>query len=125
VTHPAAVGARFEGTEGVVQVGYGEGLVTEPASLATSKIGPDDIQLYRSANQVQNFIDCVKSRKEPVAPVEVGHRSATVCHLGNIAIRLGKKDKVLKWDPARERFTNDDDANQLLTRPLRGPWKFA
>jgi hypothetical protein len=72
-------------------------------------------------DHVRNFLDAVKSRTDPVAPVEVGHRSATVCHLGNIAVRLGKR-KILQWDPAAERFTNDDDANAMLSRPKRAPW---
>ncbi len=57
----------------------------------------------------------------PIAPVEVGHRSATLCHLGVIACRLGKQ-KTLRWDPQTERFTNDDDANAMLRRPWRSPW---
>jgi hypothetical protein len=54
--------------------------------------------------------------------VEVGHRSASVCHLGNIAVRLGKK-KVFHWDPLRERFTNDEEANAMLTRPMLNGWR--
>ena len=117
----SSVGARFEGTEGTVQVGYA-GFFTKPESLKTAAIGPGEIQLYRSDDHVRNFLDCVRSRREPAAPVEVGHRSASVCHLGNIAVRLGKR-KVLRWDPAQERFTNDDEANAMLTRPMRGPWQ--
>ena len=67
-------------------------------------------------------MDCIRSRHDPIAHVEIGHRSASVCHLGNIAVRLGKK-KILRWDPAAERFTNDDDANAMLTRPMRAPWR--
>ena len=80
--------------------------------------------LYASNDHVRNFLDCVSSRREPAAPVEVGHRSASLCHLGNIAIRLWKqgKKKVLRWDPGQERFSNDDDANAMLARPMRGPW---
>jgi predicted dehydrogenase len=114
------VGARFEGAMGTVQIGYG-GFFTTPESLKTSQISPREIRLYESNNHFRNFIDCVKSRREPAAPVEVGHRSATVCHLGVIAVRLGKK-KVLKWDPRQERFSNDDDANAMLSRPLRRPF---
>ncbi|MHC4545063.1 MAG: gfo/Idh/MocA family oxidoreductase, partial [Planctomycetota bacterium] len=61
----------------------------------------------------------IKSRKETIAPVEVAHRSCSLCLLGEIAMRLGKK---LKWDPERERFTNDDQANRMLSRPMRSPW---
>jgi len=61
----------------------------------------------------------VKTRSEPIEPVEVGHRTASLCHLGNIALRL---NKTLKWDPDKERFPNDDEANQMLSRPIREPW---
>lgn len=115
------VGARFEGSEGMIQTGYG-GFLTTPESLKTAELGPNDKPLYRSDDHMQNFLDCVRSRREPVAPVETGHRSASLCHLGNIAVRLGKR-KVLQWDPAQERFRNDDEANAMLTRPRRGAWK--
>jgi len=77
------------------------------------------VRLYRSANHMRNFIDCVKSRQETVAPIEQAHRSITVAHLGNISLRLGRD---LKWDPVRERCIGDDAANQMLTRPMRKPW---
>ena len=124
-------GTRFEGTEGCVEFGY-KGVQTEPASLKTSKIGPNEIHLpVSNANRtlesskhyipdhVRNFLDCVKSRKDPVEPVEAGHRTATVCHLGNIAMRLKRK---VQWDPAKEEFVNDDEASRMLDRPMRGPW---
>jgi hypothetical protein len=115
------VGARFEGSEGMIQVGYG-GVVTEPESLKNSILGLDDNRLDAGVSHVRNFLDCVRSRRDPIAHVEIGHRSASVCHLGNIAVRLGKK-KVLHWDPAAEHFTNDDEANAMLTRPMRAPWR--
>lgn len=116
----SSVGARFEGTEGMIQTGYG-GLKAEPEWLKTATLGPKDKPLYHSDDHVGNFLDSVRTRREPVAPVEVGHRSATICHLGVIAVRLGKK-KILQWDPSRERFINDDDANAMLSRPARDPW---
>jgi predicted dehydrogenase len=123
-TNKTFAGARFEGTEGAVEIGCG-GLTTRPTSLKSAQIGRDEVHLCRSKDHVTNFLDCVKSRKEPAAPVEIGHRAATICHLGNIAIRLWKdgKRKVLRWDPARERFTNDDEANAMLSRPMRRPWR--
>ena len=105
----------------MVQTGYG-GFFTEPASLKADFVEPKNLQRFAVNAHVRNFLDCVRSRHDPVARVEVGHRSASVCHLGNIAVRLGKK-KALAWDPAAEHFTNDDDANAMLTRPMRGPWK--
>ena len=111
-------GVLFEGTEGWVYVKRGH-LDANPKSLLTSPIGPDELQLYKSNNHKANFFDCIKSRKKTVAPVEVAHRSCSVCLLGEIAMRLGKK---LKWDPERERFTNDDQANRMLSKPMRSPW---
>ena len=87
--------------------------------LKQSKINPNEIHLYESYDHYRNFLDCVKTRKDPVAPVEVGHRSATVCHLGNIAMMLKRK---LTWDPDKERFINDEEANRLLSKPMRSPW---
>jgi predicted dehydrogenase len=123
-TNKSFAGVRFEGTIGAVEIGCG-GVTTSPASLKNTHVGPDEVQLYHSNDHVANFLDCVNLRKEPVAPVEIGHRSATISHLGNIAIRLWKdgKRKVLRWDPARERFTNDDEANAMLRRPMRRPWR--
>ncbi|HQA00512.1 MAG TPA: gfo/Idh/MocA family oxidoreductase, partial [Phycisphaerae bacterium] len=66
-----------------------------------------------------NWIECIKTRQRPICDVEVGHRSATVCHLGNIAMQLGRP---LKWDPVKEQFIDDDAANALLSRPMRAPW---
>jgi len=68
---------------------------------------------------VRNFLDCVRSRHDPIAPVEVGHRSASVCHLGNLAMLLKRK---LHWDPAKEQFVGDDEADRMLSRPMRAPW---
>jgi predicted dehydrogenase len=115
------VGARFEGSDGMIQIGYG-GVFTEPGSLKKAITVSNESHLDALANHGRNFLDCVRSRQDPVARVEVGHRSASVCHLGNIAVRLGKK-KILQWDPSAERFTNDDEANAMLTRPMRAPWQ--
>ena len=117
-TRSDAVGARFEGAEGWVQTGYG-GFFTHPESLKRAEIGPNEIHLYRSDNHYRNFLDGVRTGKEPAAPVEVGHRSATICHLGNIAMMLKRK---LRWDPERERFPDDNEANRMLSKPTRAPW---
>lgn len=110
---------RFEGTEGWVYATR-DGIVSGPDSLVREVIGPDEIRLERSPDHAQNFVDCIRSRRRPVADVEIGHRSATVCHLGNIAMRLGRK---LRWDPAREEFIGDADANRMKSRPRRAPWR--
>jgi predicted dehydrogenase len=130
-TDQPGFGVRFEGSEGWVEYGY-QGLKTHPESLKSVSPGPNDIRLemsnpdrneeasrYHIPDHVRNFLDAIKSRRDPVAPVEVGHRSATVCHLGNIAMRLKQK---LRWDPAREAFVGDEEANRMLTRPMRAPW---
>ena len=112
----AWTGCQFEGTEGWVKVGRFD---TYPKSLQQSVIGPKEIHLYESSNHHRNFVECIKSGREPAAPVEVGHRSATVCHLGNIAMMMRRK---LEWDPVGERFIGDEEANRLLDRPRRAPW---
>jgi len=109
---------KFEGTDGWVLVTR-KSFETQPESLMQEIIGPDEIHLYKSKDHKQNFLDCVKSRQSPVTPAEVGHRSATVCHLGNIAMLLSRK---LRWDPDKERFIGDDEANRMLSRPMRSPW---
>ena len=111
-------GILFEGSEGWVSVMRGR-LDAEPKSLLTSTIGPNEIHLYKSNNHKENLLECIKSRTETVAPAEVGHRSCSVCLLGDIAMRLGRK---LKWDPEQEQFLNDDGANRMLSRPMRSPW---
>lgn len=112
---------RFEGTDGWIQMPvYSNQFTCHPESLKTTVIGPDEIHLYESNDHHRNFIDCIKNRGQTAAPVEVGHRSVSICHLGNIAMRLKQK---LRWDPGAERFTNSDEANQMLSRPMRGPWR--
>lgn len=110
---------RFEGTEGWIDVDV-DHLTSEPRSIQKSVIGPDEIHLYESKSHMRNFLDCVKSRKTPAAPAETGHRSASVCHLGNIAMLLKRR---LTWDPVAERFVGDEEANRMLSRPLRQPWR--
>jgi len=111
-------GTRFEGTGGSIYVNRGK-LQAEPESLLTSVIGPDEIHLYQSNDHKQNFLDCIRSRKDPICNAEVGHRSSAVCHLGNIAMLL---DRPLKWDPRAEQFIGDDEANRMTWRPRRAPW---
>ncbi|HOD80146.1 MAG: Inositol 2-dehydrogenase [Planctomycetes bacterium ADurb.Bin126] len=110
-------GVRFVGSEGWVHVQ--DGLASEPASLAGVSLKPTDVRLNHSRSNVEDFLDCVRSRRETVAPVEIAHRASTVCSLGDIALRLGRK---LRWDPAAERFVNDAQADRMLTRAMRSPW---
>jgi len=94
-------------------------LEANPASVLKEVIGPGEIKLYRSRDHKQNFLDCVKNRKETIAPAEVAHRSISVGLLGEIAMLTERK---LKWDPDKERFLNDEQANRMLWRPMRSPW---
>lgn len=112
------MGARFEGTDGWVHVNRA-GLNAYPQSVLDSVIGPDEIHLYESNNHIGNFLDCVKSRSQTIASAEAAHHSIMVGHLGLIAIKMRRK---LKWDPKKERFINDVEANRLLSRPMRSPW---
>jgi predicted dehydrogenase len=111
-------GVQFEGDKGWVFVTRGS-IDAEPKSLLQEQIGPGETKLYVSNHHKGNFYECIKSRAPTIAPVEVGHRSCTVCLLGDIAMRTGRK---LRWDPAKELFVNDDAANQMLSRPMRAPW---
>ena len=120
VSNTEKMGVTFVGSEGTVYANRGK-YETDPASLKDTKIGPDEVHLYESDDHFRNFIDCVVSRGPTAAPVEVAHRSITVCHLGNIAMRLGRER--LRWDPRTERVVGDDEANAMLSRPYRDPWK--
>jgi predicted dehydrogenase len=117
------LGVRFEGTDGwvfVLETHLGGGVDAHPKSLLRQPLGPDDVHLPVSNHHQQNFIDCVKSRARTVAPVEIAVRSDQICQLSDIAARLGRK---LKWNPDREVFVGDDEANRMLTRPMRSPWR--
>jgi len=109
---------RFEGTEGWIEI-IGNKFTCQPESLKTSVIGPNEIHLYKSDDHHANFIDCIKTHRETAAPIEVGHRSTSICNLGNIAMTLKRR---LDWDPDAEHFKNDDDANRMLCRAMRSPW---
>jgi len=94
-------------------------LEANPASVLKEVIGPDEIKLYNSRDHKQNFLDCVKNRKETIAPAEIAHRSISIGLLGEIAMLTERK---LQWDPDKERFLNDEQANRMLWRPMRSPW---
>lgn len=107
----------FEGTEGIIRVSRSS-FATEPESLAEPL--PDDAErIDAQGSHYDNFLDSIRGDARPVASAEVGHRTATVCHLGVIGYQLRRP---LTWDPVAERFQNDDEANALLSRPYRAPW---
>lgn len=113
---------RFEGTEGWVgNKGWIGPLEASSDKILTSHIGPEELHLDTCfAGEHRNFLDCVKSRKEPYFPAEIGHRCATVMHIGNAAMILGRK---LRWDPVAETYPDDADARRLMSRAMRAPWR--
>ena len=119
-TDKLSFGAKFEGTDGWLRV-VGKSIECEPASIKDSKIGDNEPRLPVSQNHYRNFLDCVKSRQDPIEPVEVGHRTASLCHLGNSAMILKRR---IKWDPVKEEIIGDAEAAKMIARPLRAPWSY-
>jgi len=118
MTRDSANGILFTGAKGKVETNRGY-LKTWPDELKDQKIGPNEIHLYESKNHYVDWLDAVRKRTKPICDIEVGCRSVSVCHLGNIAYKLGRP---LKWDPQREEFIGDPDVSKLLSRPYRSPW---
>ncbi|MCA0230846.1 MAG: Gfo/Idh/MocA family oxidoreductase [Bacteroidetes bacterium] len=128
-------GIRYEGTEGWIWVSRGDYVASasDPVSkeksskaldasdpkILTSVIGANEIHLYKSDEQHGNWLECIKTRKAPISPVEIGHRACSVCLISHIAMKLPRK---LQWDPKTERFVNDKEANAMLSRPQRKPY---
>jgi hypothetical protein len=116
---PHGMGACWYGENGAwIHVNRG-GLKASDPKILEEVIGPNETRLYESKDHQQNFLDCVKSRKETITPIEIAHRSISVGLLGEIAMLTEQK---LKWDPKTERFLNSDEANRLLQRSMRSPW---
>ena len=130
-------GVKFEGTEGWIFVTRGDyrasasdpiptgknkvlPLTASNNKIITSVIGENEINLYKSADQHGNWLESIISRKQPISPVEIGHRSCSTCLLHHVAMKLKRK---IYWDPMNERFINDDEANAMLNRPHRFPYE--
>lgn len=114
-------GVKFEGEDGWIFIHvHGGDLEASNPALLKEVIGPDELQLGRSRGHHEDFVKCVITRGEPKAPAYVGHHTACMCHMANIAMKRGHK---LLWDPATEQFTNDDDANRMLMPAIRGTWQ--
>jgi predicted dehydrogenase len=111
-------GVRFEGDKGWIFVKRGA-IDASDREILRQKVQDDEIKLYKSTNHMKNFLECMRSRRDPVAPVEVGHRSNTICVMTHIAMKL---ERELRWDPEAERFIDDDEANRWLDYPHREPW---
>jgi len=112
-------GCIFEGEKGLLYVNRGVVRVW-PEEVFETPIKDTDTRLYASKEHHQNWLECIKTRKLPICDVAIGHRSATVCHLGNIAIRTGRK---IQWDPVKELIVGDAEAAKLTTKEYRAPWK--
>lgn len=128
-------GIRYEGTEGWIWVSRGDYVASasDPVSkdksskaldasdprLLESVIGPSEIHLYKSADQHGNWLECIQTGKEPISPIEIGHRSCSVCLVSHVAMKVGRR---LEWDAKTEKFVNDDEANTHLSRSQRAPY---
>ncbi len=94
-------------------------LTASDPKILDSVIGPDEVHLYQSNDQHGNWLECIKSRKAPTAPAEIGHRACSTCLIHHIAMKTKRR---LYWDPIKEHFKNDDEANCMLSRPQRAPY---
>jgi len=128
-------GIRFEGSEGWIFVTRGDytASASDPVSaskssmaldasdpkILTSIIKENEIHLYKIDNQHGNWLDCIKTRKAPISPVEIGHRACSICLITHISMKLGRK---LDWNPETEMFVKDEEANKMLSRSQRFPY---
>ena len=114
-------GVTFIGEKGRIFVERGK-IISDNPELLKTELSSSDVRLTESNNHHKNWLDCIKTRELPITEVEIGHRTATICHLGNIALRLGRR---IQWDPASEQIVSDSEAAAMLDRPYRKPWKLA
>lgn len=116
-------GIRFEGSDGWIWVNRDE-IKAADRELIRKPLPDDAERLYLSNDHMGNFFECMKTRKDPIADVQTGHRSATVCHLGAISLRTGK---ILQWDPEKELFTVEhaEQANTYVAREMRKPYDYS
>jgi predicted dehydrogenase len=112
-------GVQFNGENGWIFVSRGD-IRASDDRLLEDPLPANATRLYASDDHHGNFVDCVRSRKGTICDAEIGHRSVSVCHLGNICLRLG--GRPLKWDPVREEFDGDREANGMVSRPMRNHW---
>jgi predicted dehydrogenase len=113
-------GVKFQGTEGWIFIHvHDQKVEASDPRILESKLGQREIHLGRTPGHHRNFIDCVRSGEEPMASAEVGHRTGSICHLNNIAMKLGR---TIRWDPVNEVIVDDDEANALLSPEMRSPW---
>ena len=119
--HPVKNGQmiQFIGDSGEVLVSRGDRLETTPAELKDRPLAPSDIHLYDSNNHEGNWLECIRTRKPTICTAEIGHRTATICHLNGIVER---HDRPIKWDPVKEEIIGDAEASRWLDRPRRTPY---
>ena len=110
---------QFVGTEGTVWVARNDFIETDPTPLATAPLRAGEDPLYESDSHHEDFFTCMRTRARPISDVEVGHRSASICHLTNIAADLRRP---IRWDPRAEEIIGDPVATRLLDRPRRAPY---
>lgn len=119
MVHGGNVDCEFIGDRGIVRASRG-GIQSDPAEIMKAVISDSDFHVYPSNNHRRNWIECIRNGKQTICPAGVGHRSATVCHLGNIGYRLRRS---LTWDPVKETFANDTEANKLTRNEPRAMWR--
>jgi predicted dehydrogenase len=119
VIHGPSGGIQFIGTDGEITVNRGT-LSSKPEEIIKQPLGEKDVHLYQSPGHQRDWLNCVRSRKRPICDVEIGARSVTVCHLGNLAYWNHRK---LRWDPKTWQFVDDAEANKWLDRERRDPWQ--
>lgn len=112
-------GTTFEGDKGWVHVNRGN-IEASDEDIIMDPLPANATRLYVSKDHMDNWYECIKSRKLPICDAEIGHRTSTVCHLGSLAMRMGRK---LKWDPVKEEFPGDVEANARRHYEYRSPWK--
>jgi len=111
-------GAVFVGSEGRIAVDR-NAIVSYPAGIVREPLRPVEVHLYRSDSHSGNFLECVRTRKRPIGDADIAHRAASALLLGGVVKQL---DRPLKWDPVREEFSGDDEANRMLSIAQRPPW---
>lgn len=119
--HGGKSGCTFEGTDGTIYVDRGV-LESSRPEILTAPLASTDKRVYPSSQHMRNWLECVRERRQAICPAEVGHRTASVCHLANIGYQLRRP---LHWDPVKEQFRKDPEANQLVSRKPRAPWSYS
>ena len=116
---PPARSCLSVGTGGRIAVDRGN-LISAPEEIVREPLRPDEVHLYHSNSHSGNFLDCVRTRQHPICDIDVAHRAASALLLGGIVKQL---QRPLKWDPQREEFPDDDEANRMLSIAQRPPWR--